>query len=134
MSVQINLPAELYDRVRQIAERKQQDVDQVIADLLDEAVASAEEASTEIGYERDPAVDREMEAYLAMHPMLLQNYPGKHVAIYGGQLVDYDDNFSALIARIERDYPNEFVWIAKVEPEPIPTFYHRSPRLIRNKS
>lgn len=133
MSVQINLPAELYARVRQIAERKQQDVDQVIADLLDEAVASAEDADmSRTEAKRDPAVEREKRAYIAMHPTLVQDYLGKYVAIHGGELVDFDDDFSALLKRIERAYPNTFVWLTKVGPEPIRTIVHRSPRLLQN--
>jgi hypothetical protein len=36
----------------------------------------------------DGTVEREKAAYIALHPMLLEKYPGEHVAIYGGQLID----------------------------------------------
>jgi hypothetical protein len=58
---------------------------------------------------------------------------GQHVAIYGGQLVDHDQDFAALFERIEKAYPDEFVWLATVGEEPLPTIYHRSTRLIRNR-
>jgi hypothetical protein len=129
MTVRIELPDKLYNRAKRIAQQQQQEIDQVIADLLDEALSSVEgDNSLNATYVPDPTVDREMAAYIAMHPKLLQEYLGRHVAIYDGQLVDSDEDFSALLARIDRNYPEDFVWIAQIAPEPMPTFIHRSPR------
>ena len=81
--------------------------------------------------EPDPAADREMEAYIALHPLLKEQYFGKHVAIYQGKLIDYDDDPGALFERIDAQYPDEFVWLTQVRPEPIQTIVIRSPRLER---
>jgi hypothetical protein len=59
--------------------------------------------------EPDPAVDREMEAYIAMHPMLKEKYFGKYVAVYHGELIDYDEDQESLYIRIDEQYPEEFV-------------------------
>jgi hypothetical protein len=51
------------------------------------------------------------------------------VAIYDGKLIDHDQDFIRLYERIEAIYPNEFVWLATVEEEAMPTLISRSPRL-----
>jgi hypothetical protein len=84
--------------------------------------------------EPDPAVDREMQAYIAMHPSLKEQYFGKHVAVYQGKLIDFDDDPAALVSRIEAQYPDEFVWITQVGPEPIQTLVFRSPRFVRDRA
>lgn len=80
----------------------------------------------------DPDVDRAMEAYIAMHPRLMGSHAGQYVAIYQGRLIDHDDELSQLLARIEKQYPDEFVWLTRVEPEAIPALTYRSPRFSRN--
>lgn len=67
----------------------------------------------------DEAVEREREAFIALHPMLLVKYPGEEVAIYGGQVVDHDKDGVALSSRIYQRFPNEFVWIAPVTDQPL---------------
>ena len=76
----------------------------------------------------DPAVDREEAAYIAMHPKLKETHFGKHVAIYGGKLIDEDSNRNALYDRIDAQYPDQFVWMTEVKDEPIDAVYMRSPR------
>ena len=79
----------------------------------------------------DEAVEREREAFIALHPMLLANYPGEEVAIYQGQIVDHDQDGVALSSRIYQRFPHEFVWIAPVTDQPLEvrTVYshHREP-------
>ena len=71
----------------------------------------------------------EMAAYIAMHPMLKEQYFGQYVAIYQGKLIDHDTDRKALYLRIDEKYPDEFVWISPVEEDPIPTVVFRSPHL-----
>ena len=79
----------------------------------------------------DEAVERAREAFIALHPMLLANYPGEEVAIYQGQVVDHDQDGVALSSRIYQRFPHEFVWIAPVTDQPLEvrTVYshHREP-------
>lgn len=102
-----------------------------MVDLLENALSSAESEAELRGIaEVDPAVERERRAYLDLHATLLEQYPGKHVAIHGGELVDVDDDFEVLLARIERRFPDVFVWLAQVNDLPTPTFNLRSPRFL----
>ena len=131
--ITVELPDNLYHRTRRFARLHHQDVDAAISALLEQGLA-AEEADEEIidWSEPDPAVDREMEAYIAMHPKLKEQYFGKYVAIYHGELVDQDDDPAMLSARINAKYPNEFVWLTQVGPDPIRTITMRSLRFVRD--
>lgn len=124
--IKLSIPANLYERVRQLAKIKQMDVSTVIVDVLDEAVPSIHNDT-----ESDAAIDREMAAYIALHPVLKQTYWGMHVAIQGRQLVDYDQDGVRLSKRIYEKYPDTFVWITQVADEPIQTIHIPSFRLIR---
>ncbi len=74
------------------------------------------------------AVDREEAAWRRLHPSLLEKYPGQYVAIHGGELVDHDTDQVELFLRVKSHYPDEFVWIASVRPEPVEMYINRSPR------
>lgn len=123
--VTISIPQTLYRRARELALARNQPVDAVLAEVLDEALPP------DVAPEVDAvAVEREMQAYIALHPMLKQKYLGQHVAIYGGQLIDVDADYGALYTRIDAQYPDTFVWLATVEEEPIRTLVFRSPRIV----
>lgn len=124
--IKLSIPANLYERVRQLARIKQMDVSTVIVDVLDEAVPFANDNA-----ESDAVIDREMAAYVALHPILKQQYLGMHVAIQGGELVDYDQDGVQLSQRIYEKYPDTFVWITQVANEPIQMLHVPSFRLIR---
>ncbi len=131
--VYVAIPDSIYQRARQLALARNQPVTDVLTDVLDEALPlDAETADTElISTEDEEAADREMEAYIAMHPLLKENFLGMHVAIYKGQLIDYDQSYEALYKRIDEQFPDEFVWLATVEEEPMRTLVFRSPRLLK---
>lgn len=76
-------------------------------------------------------MEREMAAYIAMHPRLWETYPRQHVAIYHGELVAHDADFGTLYERILEKYQDEFVLLTTVKAEPIETIVVRSPRLVR---
>lgn len=65
--------------------------------------------------DEDAAVAREREAFLALHPTLLLQYPNEYVAIHHGQLVDHDEDGLALTLRVYQRFPDEFVWIAPLK-------------------
>ena len=80
--------------------------------------------------ERQSAMRREEAAYQAMHDELYENYPGQHVAIFQGQLVDRDEDSVALYRRIRQKYPGEFVLMTPVRREPVETYrYSHLPAL-----
>lgn len=129
----LNLPDNLYERVQQVAQAERDDAMNVVLRVLDEALPHTHPDESKHDWsEPDEAVEREMEAYITLHPMLKAKYFGKHVAIYGGKLIDFDENPDALYARIDEKYPDEFVWLSKVEEEAMPTLVFRSPRLVIN--
>lgn len=118
----VRIPQPLYEKAEKFAKERQQDVSDWVTGVLDETVTFLEgdESFVDLS-EPDEAVDREMEAYLAMHSLLWAKYPGQHVAIYGGELVDHDTDLNALYTRIEEQFPDEFVWITTVGSDPIET-------------
>lgn len=131
--ITVKLPDSLYQRTQHFARLHQQDMEEAISALLEQALAVGEVEKKIIDWsEPDPAVDREMEAYIALHPRLKEQYLGKYVAIYHGELIDYDGDPAALLTRIEAQYPDEFVWLAQVGPDPIETLVVRSPRIVRD--
>ena len=124
--VTVSIPQKLYRRVRQLAQVRNQSVDDVLVDVLDEALPINESL---IESNEDDAAEQEMQAYIAMHPMLKEKYMGQHVAIFGGELIDVDGDYNALYQRIDAQYPDQFVWLATITDEPMPTLVFRSPRL-----
>ena len=132
MTLHINVPLSesTYKRVKQWADFRRQDVGEAIAEYLDDTLPPADGAllaPTEV----DPAVEREKAAYIRLHPQLKSRYLGQYVAIYGGELVDHDEDNGALFERIDECYPDEFVWMTRVDEEPIGTIHFRSPRFAR---
>lgn len=124
--INISIPQTLYRRVRELARARKQPVDDVLVEVLDQALPPDDESEIT---DEEVAVEREMQAYIALHPMLKEKYLGQHVAIFGGQLVDADEDYGALYERIDVQYPDQFVWLATVEEEAMPTLVFRSPRL-----
>ncbi len=132
--VTLRIPSNLYTRAKQLTQGQSAESAAELVDILDQILASAENSETgidaeEIDLEDDPALKREMLAYIAIHPRLKKTHLGKHVAIFQGRLVDSDDDYAALTRRIDGDYPDQFVWVSTVEEEPIKTLVFRSPRL-----
>jgi hypothetical protein len=125
MDITISLPQTTYHRLAKWAAFNQQDVATTIAEYLTQTVPPWE-ATPIPPANPDTAVARERTAYLQLFPMLQQTHAGQFVAIYGGQLVDTDSDETALFARIDDQYPNEFVWLAKVEATAEPDIFLRT--------
>ncbi|MBU0510462.1 MAG: hypothetical protein KJ638_02020 [Chloroflexi bacterium] len=136
VEVTLTLPNQLYHRVEKLAQASDWDVsaylDSLLVKAVERTIARDESVAEVIWAEPDEAVEREKATYIAMHPALLEKYWGMHVAIRGGELVDYDDDGATLSERIYEQYPDEFVWISQVKEEPIETLVFRSPRFISN--
>ena len=126
--VNVSIPQKLYRRVHELARIQKRPIDDMLIEVLDRALPPGDEQEL-FDYDEDNAVDKEMQAYITLHPMLKEKYLGQHVAIYDGKLIDHDQDFIRLYERIEAIYPNEFVWLATVEEEAMPTLISRSPRL-----
>lgn len=76
------------------------------------------------------SLDAEIVTFQQLHRSLVKLHANQYVAIYQGQLIDYDVDKLALLQRIEENYPNEFVLMRPVQEQPEREFYFRSPRYI----
>ena len=130
MTVYVNIPLSkrVYEQVQKLAELRQQRVEDVIASHLVDTLPLPE-ADTASTTTLDSDVQREKDAYLALHPQLKESHMGQYVAIFQEQLIDSDSDYGALFERIDDQYPDTFVWMTQVKEEPIDTLIFRSPRV-----
>jgi hypothetical protein len=80
--ITVSIPQKLYRWVRDLARVRNQPVDDVLADVLEQALPADKSSPNN---SEDDAVEREMQAFIQMHPMLKKKYLGQHVAIHNGQ-------------------------------------------------
>jgi hypothetical protein len=130
--ITVTFSGELAEKIQQLASIRQQNVSALFETLVNQAWPGESEEINEQA-ELDELATPEMQAYLALHPMLKEKYLGQYVAIYQGKLIDHDPDHEALYRRIDAQYPDEFVWISPVEEEAIPTLVFRSPRIEWNE-
>jgi len=64
------------------------------------------------------AIRAETQAFWTMHQELRQTYPGQHVALYQGQVVDHDRDPARLAKRVRQRFGSSPVLIAPVKPGP----------------
>jgi hypothetical protein len=132
--IMVELSDDLFQQTQRFARRHQQGMEEAISTLLEQALTAGETDEEVVDWTTpDPVVDREREAYIAMHPKLKEHYLGKYVAIYHGELVDYDDDAATLSMRTDERFGEEFVLMTQVKSEPIETIVIRSPRIVRDK-
>lgn len=131
MEVKIPISDNLYRRAKRLADMRHQEVTDVIIDVLEYALPVADVVE-ELEPETEQAMQREMAAYIALHPELKEKYLGKSVAIYQGQLIDVDDDYGKLYQRVRSKHPDVFVWLTTVREEAIGTIYMRSPRFVKD--
>lgn len=129
-NVNISLSDHAYRRIKRWAEARQQDVGDAIAEFLDENLPDND--ALILPAEADPVVEQEKKAYLQLYPQLKKQYSGRYVAIQNGELVDHDVDYGALFERIDDRFPDTFVWLTRVEDEPIGTIVFRSPRFVED--
>ncbi len=127
--VQLDMTEEIYHRVERYAHDRDQDIDTVIAELVEQNLPRIK-LPLPVG---DPS-EREINAFRAMHGELIKTYGGEYVAIYQGRLVDHDTDLNQLHQRIEARYPDHFVLIRPISDTPEREFFFRSPRLLERVS
>ncbi|NBD36616.1 MAG: hypothetical protein GVY30_11545 [Chloroflexi bacterium] len=74
-------------------------------------------------------MQREIEAFVAMHSKLREQYPDAYVAVHQGNVVDHDTNELELYKRIEEKYPHDVVLLRQVLPEAEKVYTFRSPKV-----
>jgi len=130
--VLVTLPDNVYERVQQLAQVRQQEIAEAIAAYLDDTLPESKVVTlTTEQIAQKAALQREKAAYIKLHPMLKKKYLGLYVAVYNEKLIDSDSNYGILYERVRSQYPNEVVLMTEVEDEPMKTIVVRSPRLIR---
>ena len=127
MTTEITLavPDEVYEQAEQTAKMTNRAISEVLVDTLVEAMP------TFYTDPRRPMMQREKDAFIAMHPQLVTKYLEKYVAIYQGKLIDHDMKRSELLKRVRIKLPGKIVLITQVLPEADPILHFRSPRLER---
>jgi len=131
VELKVTLNESVYDRVVRLARRRRQEVGETVAQFLEEALLAEDGEETVINWsEADESVDQEIAAYHRLYPDLWRRYPGQHVAIQNGQIVDYDADGLSLSRRIYSRYPNTFVLIRQVEAQPERILQLRSPQFV----
>ncbi len=127
MNITISLSQSTYNHIERWAKLRQQDIDTVISEYLNDAMPLLDNLTIPPA-EPDPAVEQERAAYLRMYPDLQKTHAGQYVAICNGELVDFDSDEAALFARIDDLYPDKFVWMTRIEDVPEKEIVLRSPR------
>ena len=129
VTVSMTLPKRLYRRARDFAREHRRSTDDLVADALELILPPGPQEAVEPAEDTEAAVQREMEAFVSLHPTLKAQYLGRYVAVLDGRLIDHDADQAALYRRISARYPGRFVWLSPVEEEPLATFHVRSPRI-----
>lgn len=125
--INLHLPDHVFRRVARYARKRNQDIETAIVDYLEQHLPAG--GPVDAPAAGDP--DREVAAFRAMHTQLREQYEGQYVAIHDGEVVDHDQDRLALYERIEKRYPDQFVLMRPVGPQPDREFHFRSPRLER---
>ena len=128
MSLELNitLSTQTYERLKLYARAQNQNVAEAVADYLEENPPTLSPTAETKSLR---ALRREKEAFLALYPALRDEYKGQFVAIYQGQLIDHDVNYSHLYERLHTLYPNQIMWISQIQESALPDIVMRSPRL-----
>ncbi|MGC9349890.1 MAG: DUF5678 domain-containing protein [Anaerolineae bacterium] len=106
MGIELKEP-HLVDRLERLAAERTESTDHV----LEVAVRSY------LDEQEKKAIHKETEAFWAMHPTLVDEYSGRHVAIYNARVVDSDEDVAALVSRVRHRFGNAPVLIAPVRAE-----------------
>ena len=107
MSIELKEP-DLIKRVKALASESTQPAEHILGEAVRTYVDEIERQ----------AIQAETQAFWAMHKELLQSYPGEHVALYQGQVVDHDANAASLEKRVQERFGITPVLIAPVRPGP----------------
>ncbi|MGH2521396.1 MAG: DUF5678 domain-containing protein [Anaerolineales bacterium] len=104
MAIELKEPT-LVKQLEQLASATTQPVEQVLENAVQVYLDELERE----------AIQAETQAFWAAHPDLLRAYPGQHVALYQGQVVDHDEDVSRLEKRVRDQFGLMPVLIAPVE-------------------
>ena len=113
MQQSVRLPQDLYDAVDKQAKRQRKTADDLVVEWVVEKMGETELV------EADTAFEREIDAFNALKPELLAQYPGQYVAIYQGQVVVNGDNRLALVKEVYSQFGEVPCYVEKITLEPL---------------
>lgn len=116
------IPHNLLERAERLAQRQKRQVRDVVADALERGLPLLEALTV------PPEWEQESEAFRRLHTIWREEYAGEYVAVYQGQLIDHDSAFEALLERIDKLHPDEFVLIRPIQDKAEIVYDHRSIR------
>ena len=127
LQLSITLSRQTYERLQRYAHAQNQNIAEAVAEYLEENPPALPSAAMN----GDPLTElrQEKESFMALYPTLRKRYMGQYVAIYHGQLLDHDANYSVLYERLRRHYPHQVIWISQIQETALPDIVIRSPRL-----
>lgn len=135
------MKAALKDALVELLQERRELFHDLLKEIIDEGApvrtpisVTVPRPQTATDVKREEAVEREIRAFHRLHPTLLEHHLGQYVAIHDQHLVDHDADKLALYQRIRNQYPEQFVLVRLVEPEPERELYFRSTHYFVNGS
>ncbi len=125
MQYTIHLPQELYDAIRKRAAAQQKTTEALIIEWVSEHLDESETSDITQAFEQEVA------AFEQLKPKLLEQYPGKFVAIYQGRVVASGDQKLALLDQVREQFGNVVCYIEKVAADSPRTVRMPSVRIVR---
>lgn len=115
----VTIESDLYNRIEQAAQSRKAEVD----DILNQAIRR-------YLWELDRRkISEESKLYRQHHAQLKEQYLGKYIAMHQGQVVDHDQEFTALRQRVRHRFEHVPVMITLVEETPEQVLVRRGFRL-----
>ena len=108
----IRLPQDIYEEVRRQAAAQRKTPDTLVTEWVS--------AHLEVSNGEDEALaafEREVAAFEALKPALLEEYPGQYVAIYQGEVVACGDNKLEVSRQVREQYGSVVYYVELVTPD-----------------
>lgn len=106
--VYLEVSDSVYEQAEALAQATQRPIEVILSEQLEESLTPFFQSDDHL------VLAAQDEAYHRLHSTLVETYLGDFVAIHQGIVVDHDPNETALIERMEENYPNATVLIRKV--------------------
>ncbi len=113
----VKLPQDLYDAIRKKAAAQQKTTDALVIEWVSEHIDQSDTS------EITQAFEQEVAAFEKLKPTLLEQYTGKFVAIYQGNVVAIGDDKLNLLDEVRKRFGHVVCYIEKVAID--------SPRTVR---
>ena len=107
MTIELREPS-LVEQVKRLAANQERPAEEVLENAVEAHLDQIERE----------AIHAETEAFWDQHDLLAKEFPGEHVALYQGEVVDHDKDPSRLARRVRGQFGELPVLIAPVTPGP----------------